>query len=232
MTPGEASVPSINTVLESIERSGVVPLLASSDFDVLWQAGNAVVEAGFEVMEVALREPGVLPALGRLIERVEQSALPLTVGAGTVLDVESAATAADAGARFMFSPVLTPGVGALCLSAHVAWFPGCATPTEVHTALELGCNAVKLFPSDLIGGPRFLRALRSVFGDLPAIPSGGIDPQSDDLGAWFDAGAVAVGAGSSLFPAGALAAGDWDGIGRRLAAARRAVTRARDEKTG
>lgn len=209
-----------------------MPLLTSSDPDVLWQAANAIVEAGLEVMEVALRESGVLPALGELIERVEQSGLPLTVGAGTVLDVESAAAAADAGARFVFSPVLTPAVGSLCLSADVAWFPGCATPTEVHTALELGCDAVKLFPADLIGGARFLRSLRSVFGDLTAIPSGGVDPKSDDLGEWFDAGAVAVGAGSSLFPGGALAAGDWDEIGRRLTSAAEAVASARGDETG
>ncbi len=214
--------------LVSVERSGVVPLLTSSDPDVLWKAANAIVAAGFEVMEVALREPGVLPALGQLIERVDETGLPLTVGAGTVLDVASASAAIDAGARFVFSPVLTPAVGAWCLAQDVAWFPGCATPTEVSTALELGCDAVKLFPADLIGGPRFLRSLVSVFGVFPAIPSGGIDPRSGDVEAWFGAGAVAVGAGSSLFPGRALAAGDWEEIGLRLASAAEAVADARE----
>ncbi|MDH3250224.1 MAG: bifunctional 4-hydroxy-2-oxoglutarate aldolase/2-dehydro-3-deoxy-phosphogluconate aldolase [Acidimicrobiia bacterium] len=213
--------------LASVRRSGVVPLLSSSDPGVLWQAANAVVDAGFEVIEVALREPGVLPALERLIERIDRAGLPLTVGAGTVLDVASASAAIDAGAGFVFSPVLSPEVGVRCGSDAVAWFPGCATPTEVRTALELGCDAVKLFPADLIGGPRFLRALRSVLGDLPAIPSGGIDPRSGDLADWFEAGAVAVGAGSSLFPGAAIASGDWDEIGRRLVAAAQAVASAR-----
>ncbi len=217
--------------LASVTRSGVVPLLSSSDQGVLWQAAHAIVEAGFGVMEVALRGPGVLAALEQLIERVDQSELPLTVGAGTVLDLASAGAAIDAGARFVFSPVLTPEVGARCQSDGVAWFPGCATPTEVGTALELGCDAVKLFPADLIGGPRFLRAVRSVFGDFAAIPSGGIDPQSDDLDEWFGAGAVAVGAGSSLFPLASLAAGDWDEIGRRLVSAAQAVAAARREET-
>ena len=207
----------------------MVPLLASPDPDVLWRAAGAIVDAGISVFEVALRGPGVLVALEQVIERVEAGGLPLTVGAGTVLDAGSAGAAIDAGARFVFSPVLTPDVGARCQTQQVAWFPGCATPTEVHTALELGCDAVKLYPADLIGGPRFLRSIRSVFGDVPAIPSGGIDPQSDDLGEWFDAGAVAVGAGSSLFPSSAVHAGDWDEIQRRLGAAAAAVAAARGE---
>lgn len=211
----------------AVRASGVVPLLATSDPDVLWRAADSIVDAGFAVMEVALRGPGVLAALEQVIERVEAGGLPLTVGAGTVLDVGSAAAAIDAGARFVFSPVLTPDVGARCRSEHVAWFPGCATPTEVHTALELGCDAVKLYPADLIGGPRFLRSLRSVFGDVQAIPSGGIDPQSGDLAEWFDAGAVAVGAGSSLFPSSAIEEGDWDEVQRRLGAAAAAVADAR-----
>jgi 2-dehydro-3-deoxyphosphogluconate aldolase/(4S)-4-hydroxy-2-oxoglutarate aldolase len=98
--------------------------------------------------------------------------------------------------------------------------------------LELGCDAVKLFPVDLLGGPPFLRALRSVFGDFAAIPSGGIDPQPELLAEWFGAGAVAVGAGSSLFPRDAIASGDWDEVDRRLTAAARAVTLARAERTG
>ena len=92
--------------LASVAKSGVVPLLASSDADVLWQAANAIVDAGLHVMEVALREPGVLRALGALLQRIDRDGLPLTVGAGTVLDAASASAAIDAGARFVFSPIL------------------------------------------------------------------------------------------------------------------------------
>lgn len=215
--------------LDAVRESGVVPLLASPDPDVLWRAASAIVEAGFGVFEIALRGPGVLAALEQVIGRVEAAGLPLAVGAGTALDAESAGAAIDAGARFVFSPILTPEVGDRCRAEQVAWFPGCATPTEVHTALGLGCDAVKLYPADLIGGPRFLRSLRSVFGDFPSVPSGGIDPQSEDLGEWFDAGAVAVGAGSSLLPSGAIEAGDWDEVQRRLGAAAGAVAAARGE---
>lgn len=215
--------------VEAIQKSGVVPLLASSDPEVLWRAANAIVESGFNVLEVALRGRGVLDALEKMVERVDADGLPLTIGAGTVLDGATAAAAVDVGARFVFSPVLTPAVGATCRSADAAWFPGCATPTEVQTALELGCDAVKLFPADLIGGPRFLRALRSVFGGVQAIPSGGIDPRPGHLDEWFDAGAVAVGAGSSLFPSSALASSDWVEIRRRLDAASAAVAATREE---
>lgn len=224
-----STVSSSHPALDAIRKSRVVPLLASSDPEDLWRAANAIVESGFGVLEVALRGHGVLDALEQVIERVDADGLPLTVGAGTVLDGGSAKAVLDAGARFVFSPVLTPEVGARCRSAGAAWFPGCATPTEVHTALGLGCDAVKLFPADLIGGPRFLRALRSVFGGVQAIPSGGIDPRPGHLTEWFDAGAVAVGAGSSLFPSSAMASSDWVEIRRRLDAASVAVAGSRDE---
>ena len=96
-------------------------------------------------------------------------------------------------------------------------------------ALEHGCDAVKLFPADTLGGPGFLRSLRSVFGGVQAIPSGGVVPDTDELRAWFAQGAVAVGVGSWLFPSDSIASGDWDEVGRRLAAASAAVASARAE---
>ncbi len=215
--------------LVAVGESGVVPLMSSADPEVLWRAANAIVDSGLAVMEVVFRSRGAEEALAELVARAESARLPLTIGAGTVLDVAAADAAIAAGAQFVFAPTLSPAVGERCRAGGVAWFPGCATPTEVQTALEHGCDAVKLFPADTLGGPGFLRSLRSVFGSVQAIPSGGVVPDTDELRAWFAQGAVAVGVGSWLFPSGSIASGDWDEVGRRLAAASAAVASARAE---
>lgn len=92
------------------------------------------------------------------------------------------------------------------LATPAAVFTGALTPTEVMTAVGLGVHAVKIFPASL-GGPAYLRALRGPFPDAAFLPTGGVDP--GNLGDWFAAGAVAVGAGSELCPPAALRAGDW-----------------------
>jgi 2-dehydro-3-deoxyphosphogluconate aldolase/(4S)-4-hydroxy-2-oxoglutarate aldolase len=216
--------------LVSIEEVGLVPLISSTDSDLLFRAAEAIVDAGLTVLEVTLRAPGALEALGLLIAHADRERLPLSVGAGTVLDVATANAAIGLGAQFVFSPVLGVEVGATCLESGVAWFPGCATPTEILTALELGCDAVKLFPADAIGGPAFLKSVRSVFPELAAIPSGGIGPSPDELTAWFRAGAIAVGMGSSLFPADAITANDWEAVSQHLGSAVSAVREAREEQ--
>jgi 2-dehydro-3-deoxyphosphogluconate aldolase/(4S)-4-hydroxy-2-oxoglutarate aldolase len=100
------------------------------------------------------------------------------------------------------------------------------------TAMELGCEAVKVFPADALGGPGFLRSMRSVFADLEMIPSGGIVPNAEQLTRWLRAGAAAVGIGSWLFPPAAIAANDWNEVSRRLHAASSAMAAARKESGG
>ena len=214
--------------MDAIRSGGLVPLYSSPDPDILYRAAQATVEAGIPVMEVTLRAPGVIDALAQLIARVEADSLPLMVGVGTVLDDGEAKAAIGSGARFIFSPVVSPEVAERCRAEGVAWIPGCATPTEIHTAMELGCSSVKLFPADAIGGPGFLRSVRSVIPTVEAIPSGGVVPEADALEAWFRAGAVAVAVGSWLFPGGAIIGDDWSDVRRRLASAESAVALARE----
>lgn len=214
--------------LEAMRSGGLVPLYTSADPDDLYRAALAIVESGLSVMEVTLRAPGVLEALHPLITRVEQAGLPLMVGAGTVLDANAAAAAIAAGARFVFSPTLVPEVAEQCRAAEVAWIPGCATPSEIHTALRLGSSAVKLFPADTIGGPGFLRTVRSVLPTVEAIPSGGVSPDPDAIEAWFRAGAMAVAMGSWLFPGPGTGGEDWAEVQSRLNTAVSAVSAARE----
>lgn len=186
--------------LQAMESDGLVPLYSSGSVDNLYARAVALVDVGISTFEVTLRSPGSLDALRSLLVRADVEALPLAIGAGTVMDPLIADAAIGAGARFIFSPVLSKEVAGRCRQSEVPYIPGCATPTEIHTALELGCGTVKLFPADAIGGPGFLRAVRSVFPDVNCIPSGGIRLETSVIRDWFDAGAVAVGMGSGLFP--------------------------------
>lgn len=214
-------------VVDAMRTGGLVPLYSSPDPDILFRAAQVTVAAGLPVMEVTLRAPGVIEALAEVIARVEADSLPLLVGAGTVLDNKATKAVIEAGVRFIFAPIMVSEVAERCRAEGVAWIPGCATPTEIHTAMGLGCSAVKLFPADTIGGPRFLKSVRSVMPAVEAIPSGGVVPEVDALEQWFGAGAAAVAIGSWLFPDGEKIGADWSAVARRLESAVSSVAEAR-----
>jgi 2-dehydro-3-deoxyphosphogluconate aldolase/(4S)-4-hydroxy-2-oxoglutarate aldolase len=130
-----------------------------------------------------------------------------------VLDPDQAHEAVDAGARFVVTPSVRVEVAHACHEVGVPVILGAFTPTEVRSALEAGAAAVKLFPSR-IGGPEYIRDLLGPFPDLAIVPSGGVGPEK--LGAYLEAGAVAVSLGTSLAPPDAVEAGDLDLVVRRI----------------
>ena len=108
------------------------------------------------------------------------------------------------------SPVLTSAVGSLCLQSDTAWFPGAASPSEIQAAHLAGATGVKIFPAAQLGGPAFLKAVRSVLPHVALMPTGGIGP--DDIGDYLAAGAFAVGLGGKLVDEQALISGNHDAI--------------------
>lgn len=219
--------PTRPVALDAIRTDGLVPIYSSGDVGLLHRMAVALAKAGLSTFEVTLRKPGALDALARLVETVDSAGLPVAVGVGTVLDTMNAEAAVDAGARFVVSPSIIPDVASVCRTAGVDYIPGCATPTEIHRAMDLGCTMVKLFPADAIGGPEFLRSVRTVFPHLEAIPSGGVTPQPDVLKAWFDAGAVAVAMGSGLFTKDVVYAAENEALESRLSAVSAAIRSSR-----
>lgn len=215
--------------IEAMAADGLVPLYSSGDPDNLYRVAKAVSEAGISTLEVTLRNSGSLAAFGELAARIESGGFDLTVGVGTVFDGDTADAAIAMGAQFVFSPVVAAEVAERCQARGVPYIPGCATPTEIHSALELGCETVKLFPADTIGGTGFLRAIRAVFPNINPIPSGGVIPEEEVLASWYRSGATAVGIGSWLFPPEAIARHDWAELKVRLTTAVNAVAAARKE---
>ena len=175
----------------------VVPVLRLPSAELTERAVECLAEAGFATFEITMTTPG---ALG-LIQKFSH----FTVGAGTVLDLDTARRCLDAGARFVVSPSLLSGLAALVTDAGCAALIGGFTPGEIHAAHREGADIVKVFPASS-GGPEHLKAIRAVFPDILLCPTGGVSLQN--MQAYFDAGAALVGVGNNILDLAALQAGE------------------------
>ncbi|HST39746.1 MAG TPA: bifunctional 4-hydroxy-2-oxoglutarate aldolase/2-dehydro-3-deoxy-phosphogluconate aldolase [Conexibacter sp.] len=174
-----------------IAQRKVVAIVRAQEAAVAESVGDAVIEAGLDVLEVPLTTPDALGAIERLTRRHPQA----LIGAGTVLDATSARLAILAGARFLVSPSLHADVLATGHRYGAAVLPGVQTPTEVVQALEAGADLIKLFPADE-HTPGYVKAIRAALPQAPIVPTGGVD--ATNARAWLDAGAVALGVGGTL----------------------------------
>jgi Entner-Doudoroff aldolase len=180
------------TPSEHIRRTGAVAILRLRDHALVVEIGRALAAAGLDVMEVTLDHPSALGAVRSLADALAGDVL---IGAGTVRRAEQVAEAASAGARFCVSPGVDVAVVEETLRAGLEPLPGAGTATELATALDAGARMVKLFPAGPLGRG-YLRALLGPFRDVELVPTGGI--RHDEVGAWLEAGAAAVGLGSDL----------------------------------
>lgn len=177
--------------LDVLRKHRLIAIVRGDDADAALASVLALVDCGVRLVEVSLTTVGAVSVIAQARARLGQDA---HLGAGTVVDAADAARAADAGASFVVTPGLGPGVAA----AQARGLPvvaGAFTPSEAITAAGLGADAVKLFPASL-GGVGYLRALRDPLPDVPFVPVGGVDAEA--AAAYLAAGAVAVGVGSPL----------------------------------
>ena len=206
-------------ILAMVRNTRVLAILRAPSAESALLAADALVAGGVLGLEITYSTPDA-PAVIRELDARYGSRIYL--GAGTVMSADDAARAADAGARFLVSPGTHPVVTAAMKATGLVVMTGALTPSEVMAALEYGTDVVKIFPASL-GGPAYLGRLRGPFPDVPFMPTGGVTP--DNIGDWFVAGAIAVGAGSDLVSSADLAAGRYDEIERKArlfaAAARR-----------
>jgi 2-dehydro-3-deoxyphosphogluconate aldolase/(4S)-4-hydroxy-2-oxoglutarate aldolase len=216
-------------VLATIARDGVVPVFYDPDVEVAKAVARSLVAGGLATVEFTNRGDGAMRVFAELLAWARAELPELVVGMGTVTHVATAVHALDLGADFIFGPTLDPDVAAACHERNVPYVPGCGSLTEIQAAYRLGCDLVKLFPADAVGGPSFLRAVRAPCPWVRAVPTGGVEPTVESLRAWYEAGAPAVGMGSKLLTRALVASGDWEGLQRKVAEAVAAVARARSE---
>jgi 2-dehydro-3-deoxyphosphogluconate aldolase / (4S)-4-hydroxy-2-oxoglutarate aldolase len=202
-------VGSQSDIRQGLIAQRVVPVLRLASAELTERAVGCLAEAGFATVEITMTIPGAVELIRKL--------KGLTVGAGTVLDLDTAQHCIDAGAQFLVSPCLVPGMADLAHAAGCASLIGGFTPGEILAAHREGADIVKLFPAST-GGPEHLRAIHAVFPEIALCPTGGIS--LENLEAYFAAGAALVGVGNNILDQKALAAGDR---GRVIAHARRFI---------
>ena len=191
-------------IVQHLEASGVVAIIRLKDGAALPRVVEALAAGGVRALEITMTVPGA-------VEHIRQVAKTLpagfVLGAGTVVDAETANRVIDAGARFVVSPVFRRDVITACHSRDVAVTPGCFTPTEILDAWDAGADIVKVFPATTLG-PSYLKDVRAPLPHVKLMPTGGVT--LDNAGDWITAGAVAVGVGSALTDAKAIEAGKFD----------------------
>lgn len=197
------------SVLERLTSTGVVPVIRARSADEAAQAIAAIQKGGVSVLEITMTVPGAV----ELIREVARRASDALVGAGTVLDPETARACIEAGARFVVSPALNVETIAACQEAGVAVLPGALTPTEVVTAWNAGADLVKVFPANALGGPSYIKSLKAPLPQIQLVPTGGVNLQTAKD--FIKAGAAALGVGADLVDLQALRRGEAELITER-----------------
>jgi 2-dehydro-3-deoxyphosphogluconate aldolase/(4S)-4-hydroxy-2-oxoglutarate aldolase len=190
------------TDLARVHQTGIVAVMRASSGELLADVAEALAAGGVEVMEVTFTVPRAHQVLERVAQRLGSRIL---LGAGTVLDPETARIALLSGAEFIVSPTVNLSVIKLCRRYDKLVIPGAFTPTEVLTAWEAGADIVKIFPSE-VTGPAYLKALGGPLPQVRMMPTGGVN--LDSAAAFLRAGAFALGVGGSLVDPPAVASGE------------------------
>lgn len=177
--------------LATILRARVVPIVRTRSTAWAAEVAEILATSGMDVIEITFTVPDAPAVIRSLRERFPE----ILIGAGTVTDAATAGAAVDAGAQFLLSPALSPGMVQVARHHGVLAVPGAYTPTEVLAALDAGAELVKIFPAES-GGPAHVRALLGPLPHARLLPTGGVRP--DNIREWLAAGAAAVGIGSAL----------------------------------
>jgi 2-dehydro-3-deoxyphosphogluconate aldolase / (4S)-4-hydroxy-2-oxoglutarate aldolase len=194
---GEYSVKK-EEVLAKIHEIGIMPGIRTSSAEDGRFAAEAIAKGGIPIVEITMTMPRAIDVISDMVRNSPN----VIVGAGTVLDVETARRCLDAGAKFLTSPGLNLGIVNFAVEQNTLMIAGAMTPTEVITAWQAGSGLVKVFPCAPIGGPAYIKALRGPFPQVPMIAAGGVNQET--AADFILAGAAALGIGGRLIPKAAV----------------------------
>jgi len=209
-------------VLRRIHDTGLIPVVRAESAELAIRAVEAITAGGVNVLEVTMTVPGAIGVIEQLATKFGGEAL---IGAGTVLDRETADRCIQAGAQFIVSPALNEDTIAFCRANDVAVFPGALTPTEVVRAWKAGADAVKVFPASAVGGASYLKSLKAPLPQVELIPTGGVSLAT--AADFIAAGAFALGVGADLVDLKAIRSGETEKVTQAARAYIAAVNDAR-----
>jgi 2-dehydro-3-deoxyphosphogluconate aldolase/(4S)-4-hydroxy-2-oxoglutarate aldolase len=207
-----------------IKEIGIIPIVRAPSAESALQAAEAVRAGGIRTLEVTMTVPGAVKVLEKLADAYGDTML---LGAGTVLDPESARICLLAGAQFLVTPATNLATIECALRYARPIFPGALTPTEVLTAWQAGAAAVKVFPCDNVGGAKYIKALKAPFPQIEMIPTGGVNLNT--AAGFLKAGASAVAVGGDLVDAKTLKEGAYEVFTERAKQFLAVVEKARAE---
>ena len=212
-------------VLQTIRDAGIIPVVRAQSADEAMRAIDAIREGGISILEITMTVPGAVGVIEEVAQRYGNEAL---VGAGTVLDGETARACISAGARFIVSPALNLETISVCRQHDVAVLPGALTPTEVVQAWSAGADFVKVFPAGAVGGASYLKSLKAPLPQIELVPTGGVSLKT--AADFIKAGASALGVGADLVDLKAIREGQTQLITERAREFVRIVQEARSSR--
>ncbi len=189
-------------VINRIVESGVIPVVRAESAAIAMRAIEAIKEGGVSILEITMTVPGAIRVIEEVAARFQGDAI---VGAGTVLDAETARACILAGAQFIVSPALDLETISCCRRYGITVMPGAMTPTEVIAAWKAGADFVKVFPANALGGAGYIKALKAPLPQIELVPTGGVSLET--AADFIKAGAAALGVGSDLVDTKALSEG-------------------------
>src|SRR6266478_5585085 len=187
-----------NEVCAKIEEIGIVPAVRTSSPEDALFAAEVVARGGIPIVEITMTVPGAMEVISHLVKNLPE----VIVGAGTVLDLETAQRCVDSGVRFLTCPGLDLEIVEFAKQGNLTMMAGALTPTEIVTAWKAGSDFVKVFPCAQVGGDSYIRALKGPFPKIPLIAAGGVNQQT--AVSFILAGAAALGIGRELIPTEAV----------------------------
>lgn len=179
-------------ILKRIENTGIVAVVRAENNEEANRIACACMDGGIDAIEITFTVPGAHKVIEALVEKFGDK---LLVGAGTVLDSETARIAILAGAKYIVSPAFDADTAKLCNRYQIPYMPGCMTITEIIKAMEAGSDIIKVFPGNAFG-PNFIKAIKGPIPQAVLMPTGGVS--LDNVDQWIKNGCVAVGAGGAL----------------------------------
>ena len=203
---------------------GIVPVVRTTSAETAVKAIEAIYRGGIRSAEITMPVPGAIRALEKVADLFGDK---IVLGAGTVLDPETARICMLAGAQFFVTPSLKLATIEMANRYSKVICPGALTPTEVLTAWEAGADIVKVFPCGNVGGPKYIKALKGPFPHIEMVPTGGVNLET--AGEFLKAGACAVAVGGELVDAKLIQQGKYDEIEARARQYLAVIQKAREE---
>lgn len=203
-------------VLAAMMDQGVIPVFYHADAEVCRNVIQACANGGAKCIEFTNRGDFASALFLDLARHFAKADPSVIMGVGSIVDAPTAGIYIASGAKFVVGPLLNPEVARLCNRRKIPYSPGCGTASEIGAAEELGCEIVKIFPGESVGGPAFVKAVMAPCPWTRIMPTGGVEPTEKSLREWFEAGIVAAGIGSKLITKEMLDAKNYAGIERKV----------------